>query len=779
MEGLVCILVLAVLIVPIVMLWKLFAIGNSIEKLRKTTDNISKRLNALEQLSRSMDSDIVPNELAEEAQPAVQPEAEHLPECEPLPWSRQSIPPEDVLPEEVLTHLAMSAVTPPPVPEHLKEESSSQPQPAPFTEPKQKPRRKQKRRNFEKLIGENLLGKIGILALVIGMGFFVKYAIDNNWLNETGRTVLGLMVGCGLWVIAWFLRDRYRSFASVLSGGGFAVCFVTVAIAYNFYHIFSPTASFAIYVCLTAFMIFIALRFNRRELASVGFIGGFMAPFLCISDSGNFIMLFGYIAVLNVGMAIITVRRKWWELAAIGCLLTWIIVFIQYATEGLTFEIAAWTLGYITFFVMLFSLPLATVLRHDRRQSWLGMVLILTSAINFVAYLIIGLDYIDHIPVLKNLEGIIPFIPASICATLIGICYRGPADMMMRDLLLGAAIFFFIIIFPIQFSRPWIVTLCFGALAVAFTGVYARRGNKLFGAAAIIMAFIVALRLAEAAAWPSLEKIPAGVPPTFLICGICYSAMAFIIHRYILTRPESDTVSMLWSYRCALWGGIVVMCVSAYLWVGRTAGSIMAMNALMTASMAALLLISLIDRRSDDAGWLFPGIGALMFLVYFATSLSKPTALNQLLEWSAAAMYIAVLAIQGRRIFTGHAAMGIFGRSGFAVYYSLAASLFVIIALEMMLYSADLTRYYSAGFSLGLIVCGALTMVAGMRYRSTVVRFVSLALFGILLLKLVAYDLWQLPIVGRIAVLILLGAVLLVISFSYQRLRKTLFPPKE
>ena len=758
MEGLVCILVLVVLIVPIVTLWKLFSIASAIDKLRKTGDNISNRLNALELLSRSTGPDIVPEEPAGEAQP---------------------LPPEEVLPEEVLAQLAMSAVTPPPVPEHLKEESLSQPQPAPFTEPKQKPRHKPKRRNFEKIVGENLLGKIGILALVIGMGFFVKYAIDNNWLNETGRTVLGLTVGCGLWVIAWFLRDRYRSFASVLSGGGFAVCFVTVAIAYNFYHIFSATASFAIYVCLTAFMIFIALRFNRRELASVGFIGGFVAPFLCISDSGNFIMLFGYIAVLNVGMAIITVRRKWWELAAIGCLLTWIIVFIQYATEGVTFEIAAWTLGYITFFVMLFSLPLATVLRHDRRQSWLGMVLILTSAINFVAYLIIGLDYIDHIPVLKNLEGIIPFIPASICATLIGICYRGPADMMMRDLLLGAAIFFFIIIFPIQFSRPWIVTLCFGALAVAFTGVYARSSNRLFGAAAIIMAFIVALRLAEAATWPSLEKIPAGVPPTFLICGICYSVMAFIIHRYILTRPESDTVSMLWCYRCALWGGIVVMCVSAYLWAGRTAGSVMGMNALMTVSMAALLLISLIDRRSDDAGWLFPGIGALMFLVYFATSLSKPTALNQLLEWSSAAMYIAVLAIQGRRIFTGHAAMGIFGRSGFAVYYSLAASLFVIIALEMMLYSADLTRYYSAGFSLGLIVCGALTMVAGMRYRSTVVRFVSLALFGILLLKLVAYDLWQLPIVGRIAVLILLGAVLLVISFSYQRLRKTLFPPKE
>ena len=49
--------------------------------------------------------------------------------------------------------------------------------------------------NFEKYIGENLFGKIGILIFIIGIGFFVKYAIDQNWINETARTLMGYAVG--------------------------------------------------------------------------------------------------------------------------------------------------------------------------------------------------------------------------------------------------------------------------------------------------------------------------------------------------------------------------------------------------------------------------------------------------------------------------------------------------------------------------------------------------------------------------------------------------------
>ena len=111
--------------------------------------------------------------------------------------------------------------------------------------------RQKKQVNYEKFIGENLFGKIGILIFVIGVGFFVKYAIDKNWINETFRTVLGFLTGAVLLAVAERLQKKYRTFSSLLAGGAFAVFYLTVAIAFHYYHIFSQTMAFIILIGVT------------------------------------------------------------------------------------------------------------------------------------------------------------------------------------------------------------------------------------------------------------------------------------------------------------------------------------------------------------------------------------------------------------------------------------------------------------------------------------------------------------------------------------------------
>ena len=54
-------------------------------------------------------------------------------------------------------------------------------------------------------------------------------------------------------------------------------------------------------------------------------------------------------------------------------------------------------------------------------------------------------------------------------------------------------------------------------------------------------------------------------------------------------------------------------------------------------------------------------------------------------------------------------------------------------------------------------------------------RIIGLCVVGIVLIKLVVHDLWLLPTIGRIVVFILLGTILLLISFLYQKLRAALF----
>lgn len=78
---------------------------------------------------------------------------------------------------------------------------------------------KRKQVNYEKFIGENLFGKIGILVFVIGVGFFVKYAIDKDWINETLRTVLGFLTGSHCWWLPNACKKKYRTFSSLLAGG--------------------------------------------------------------------------------------------------------------------------------------------------------------------------------------------------------------------------------------------------------------------------------------------------------------------------------------------------------------------------------------------------------------------------------------------------------------------------------------------------------------------------------------------------------------------------------
>ena len=61
--------------------------------------------------------------------------------------------------------------------------------------------------DLEKFIGENLLSKIGIAVLVLGISFFVKYAIDQNWIKEAGRVIIGLIAGGILIGIAHRIRN--------------------------------------------------------------------------------------------------------------------------------------------------------------------------------------------------------------------------------------------------------------------------------------------------------------------------------------------------------------------------------------------------------------------------------------------------------------------------------------------------------------------------------------------------------------------------------------------
>lgn len=93
--------------------------------------------------------------------------------------------------------------------------------------------------------------------------------------------------------------------------GAISIFYFTIAIAFHEYELFSQTLAFIIMVVITAFSVLISVAYNRQELAVLSTIGGFAVPFMVSTGRGNYVVLFTYIAILNIGILAISYFKKW------------------------------------------------------------------------------------------------------------------------------------------------------------------------------------------------------------------------------------------------------------------------------------------------------------------------------------------------------------------------------------------------------------------------------------------------------------------------------------
>lgn len=117
-------------------------------------------------------------------------------------------------------------------------------------------------------------------------------------------------------------------------------------------------------------------------------------------------------------------------------------------------------------------------------------------------------------------------------------------------------------------------------------------------------------------------------------------------------------------------------------------------------------------------------------------------------------------------------------KTHFTVYLNVLALLLWLTMVRSFLWQAGVEDF-DAGFSVSLSIAGFVQMALGMRLHQKVLRIISLSTFGIVLLKLILKDLWAMPTIGKIIVFIILGLILLVLSFLYQKLKGVLFKNDE
>jgi len=175
------------------------------------------------------------------------------------------------------------------------------------------------------LTGGNALARVGILVLFVGVAFLLKYATEHVVVPIELRIAAVALGGVVLLVVGWHLRARRAGYAMILQGGGVGVLYLTVFATLRLYALVPAPAAFALLVAIAGFSGALAVRQDAIGLAVVGVIGGFAAPILTSSQSGNHVMLFAYYALLNAGILGIAWFKAWRLLNVLGFACTFVI----------------------------------------------------------------------------------------------------------------------------------------------------------------------------------------------------------------------------------------------------------------------------------------------------------------------------------------------------------------------------------------------------------------------------------------------------------------------
>lgn len=159
--------------------------------------------------------------------------------------------------------------------------------------------------------GGNLIVRVGIIVLFFGVAFLLKYAAEHAQLSIQVR-LIGVAVGAaGLFVLGWRLRERRRGFALALQGGAIGVLYLTLFVALRLYQLLSPEITFALMAALGVASSLLAVRQDSLAMSFLGATGGFLAPVLASTGQGSHVVLFGYYALLDLGIVAQAWFRAW------------------------------------------------------------------------------------------------------------------------------------------------------------------------------------------------------------------------------------------------------------------------------------------------------------------------------------------------------------------------------------------------------------------------------------------------------------------------------------
>jgi uncharacterized membrane protein len=197
--------------------------------------------------------------------------------------------------------------------------------------------------------------RVGLLILFVGVAFLLKYAAENPRIPLEYRFLGAAAGGLALLILGWQLRIKKEIYALLLQGGGIGIIYITIFASFRIGNLLPPTLTFILLVIFAIFTALLAVLQNSRALAIYAILGGFLAPLLASSSSGNYIGLFSYYAVLNAAIFIIAWFKSWRMLNLLGFVFTF-SVFALWAVFSYKTTMLGPATGFLLLFFAMYSL---------------------------------------------------------------------------------------------------------------------------------------------------------------------------------------------------------------------------------------------------------------------------------------------------------------------------------------------------------------------------------------------------------------------------------------
>lgn len=208
---------------------------------------------------------------------------------------------------------------------------------------------------IEQFIGGNVINKIGIAVLIIGVGIGSKYAIDNNLISPLLRILLGYLVGGILSFFALRLKKNYVNFSAVLFSGAMSIFYFVTFAAYSYYSLYTNSVAFVLMVMITVATIALALYYNSQVIAHFGMVGAYLVPFLVSDPDSSIVVLFVYMAIINSGILVISVKKRWKLLNYLAFVATWSIFIFWFSSNDYNNQLDI-SLSFASLFFAIFYL---------------------------------------------------------------------------------------------------------------------------------------------------------------------------------------------------------------------------------------------------------------------------------------------------------------------------------------------------------------------------------------------------------------------------------------